>query len=77
VHLGSILVILDSINTSTQLNQFHPNLHTRRSPTYTYSRCPINTTDSPDDERRGAQNTQRNGIYTKKELCIKLVIYKN
>jgi len=38
--------------------ELHPHLHIRRSPTYrvTYTRRRINTTDSPDDEHRGARN---------------------
>jgi hypothetical protein len=38
-------------------NEFYPNQHTRRSPTYsvTYTRYHINTIDSPDDEHSGAR----------------------
>jgi hypothetical protein len=45
----------------------------------TYIRYHINTIDSPDDEHRGAQNMKKTEIkiYMKKELCVKLVIYKN
>ena len=45
----------------------------------TYTRCRIDTNDSPDDEHRGARNMQRFGIniYEKKEMCVKLVICKN
>jgi len=44
----------------------------------TYTRCRIDTTDSPDDEHTGALNMQRIDINTyKKEMCVKLVIYEN
>jgi hypothetical protein len=44
----------------------------------TYTRCRIDTIDSPDDEHVGARNMQRIEINIyEKELCIKLVIYKN
>jgi len=44
----------------------------------TYTRCRIDTVDSPDDEHMGAQNMLRIEIKVyEKELCIKLVIYKN
>ena len=44
----------------------------------TYTRCRIDTIDSPDDEHMGARNIQRIEINIyEKELCIKLVIYKN
>jgi hypothetical protein len=44
----------------------------------TYTRCRIDTIDSPDDKNKGARNMKENeiNIYGK-ELCIKLVIYKN
>jgi len=47
--------------------------------TQKYTKCRINTIDSPDDKQRSVRNMQRIGIniYTKKELCVKLVIYKN
>jgi hypothetical protein len=44
----------------------------------TYNRYRINTIDSPDDVHRSAQNMYRTGIdVNEKELCIKLVVYKN
>jgi hypothetical protein len=43
----------------------------------THTRCCIDTIDSPDDEHRVAWNMLRIEINRKKELCIKLVIYKN
>jgi hypothetical protein len=44
----------------------------------TYTRCSIDTIDSPDDEHRGARNMYRIEINIyEKELCFKLVIYKN
>jgi len=44
----------------------------------TYTRCRIDTIDSPDDEHMGARNMQRTEINIHEtELCIKLVIYKN
>ena len=44
----------------------------------TYTRCRIDTTDSPDDEHMGARNMQRfeTNIYEHK-MCIKLVTYKS
>jgi hypothetical protein len=43
--------------------------------TVTYTRCLINTIDSPDDGQRGARNMWRTGINIyKKEL---LIIYNN
>jgi hypothetical protein len=59
--------------------EFHPNLHTWRSPTWlTYTRCHINIIDSSDDEHMGARNMYRFEINIyEKELCVKLVIYKN
>ena len=59
--------------------EFHPYLHTRRSPhRVTYARCRIDTIDSPDDEHMVARNTwsTETNIYGK-EMCVKLVIYKN
>ena len=44
----------------------------------TYTRFRIDTIDSPDDEHRGARNMWRTEINIhEKELCIKLIIYKN
>jgi len=44
----------------------------------TYTRYRIDTIDSPDDEHTGARNMQRIEInIPEKELCVKLVIYKN
>jgi len=44
----------------------------------TYTRRHIDTTDSPDDEHMGVQKIYKIEINIyKKELCIKLVIYKN
>ena len=44
----------------------------------TYTRCRIDTNDSPDDEHMVARNmlSIEINIYGK-ELCVKLVIYKN
>jgi len=42
----------------------------------TYTRCCIDTINSPVDEHMSALNICGINIY-KKELCIKLVIYKN
>ena len=75
------LYVCDRVVCRFGWNWFHPNLHIRRSPTQlTYTRCHINKIDSPDDEHRGARNMLRIGINIyekKKELCVKLVIYKN
>jgi hypothetical protein len=44
----------------------------------TYTRCIIDTINSPDDEHMAAQNMQRIEINIhEKELCLKLVIYKD
>jgi hypothetical protein len=44
----------------------------------TCTRCCIDTNDSPDDEHKIAQNMYRIEInIPKKELCVKLDIYKN
>jgi len=52
----------------------HGHLHT-----VTDTRGLIDTIDSPDDEHLVARNMYRIGInkYKKKELCVKLVIYKD
>jgi len=43
-----------------------------------YTRCRIDTIDSPDDEHRGARNLYRIGINIyEKELCVKLAVYRN
>jgi len=52
-----------------------PDIHLHR---VTYTKCLIDTIDSPDDNHVGACNTYRIEINIhEKELCIKLVIYKN
>jgi hypothetical protein len=44
----------------------------------TYTSCRIHTIDSPDDEHMGAPNMYRIEINIhEKELCVRLVIYKN
>ena len=44
----------------------------------TYTRCRIDTIDSPDDGHMAARNMYRIEINIhKKELCVKLVIYKD
>jgi hypothetical protein len=44
----------------------------------THTRCCIDTINSPDDEHEVARNMLRIEInIQKKELCVKLVIYKN
>jgi len=44
----------------------------------TYTRCRIDKIYSPDDEHMAARNMKRIEINLyEKELCIKLVIYKN
>jgi len=60
----------DEIQTCTLDGHLH---------TVTYTRCRINTIDPPDGEHSGARNVYRIGIniYEKKELWVKLVIYKN
>jgi len=52
-----------------------PDRHLRK---VTYARCRIDKIDSPDDEHIVARNMWRIeiNIYGK-ELCVKLVIYKN
>ena len=61
------------------LCESHPNLqinsHLQR---VTYTGCHIDTINSPDDRHMAARNMQRIEINIhKKELCVKLVIYKN
>jgi len=52
-----------------------PNGHLYR---VTYTRCRIDTINSPDDGHMGALNTKRIEINIhEKELCVKLVIYKD
>jgi len=52
-----------------------PNGHLHR---VTYTRCRIDTINSPDDGHMAARNMQRIEINIhKKELCVKLVIYKD
>ena len=41
----------------------------------TYTRCRINTTDSPDDEHRGARNTYRTGINIYEKRIVREVCY--
>jgi len=56
--------------------EFHPNLHTRRSPTQSdLYQCHINTIDSPDDEHRGARNMQRIGINIYEKRTVRQVGY--
>jgi hypothetical protein len=44
----------------------------------TYTECRIDTINSPDDGHMAARNIQRTEINIhEKELCIKLVIYKD
>jgi len=44
----------------------------------TYTRCRIDTINSPDDGHVAGRNMQRIGINIhEKELCLKLVIYKD
>ena len=43
----------------------------------TYTRYRINTTDSPDDEHRGARNMYRIGINIYEKRILRQVIYKN
>jgi len=52
-----------------------PNGHLYR---VTYTRCRIDTINSPDDGNMAARNMQRIEINMhEKELCVKLVIYKD
>ena len=52
-----------------------PNFHLYR---VTYTRCSIDTINSPDDGHMAARNMYRIEINIhEKELCINLVIYKN
>ena len=59
--------------------QSHPNLHTKHHlHTVTYTRCHIDTINSPDDGHMAARNMQRTEINIhEEELYIKLVIYKD
>jgi len=41
----------------------------------TYTRCRINTIDSPDDEHRGARNMQRTGININEQKIVRQVGY--
>ena len=41
----------------------------------TYTRCGIDTIDSPDDEHRGARNMQRTGINIYKKEIVRQVGY--
>ena len=41
----------------------------------TYTRCRINTIDSPDDEHRGARNMQETGIYVYEKRIVRQVGY--
>ena len=44
----------------------------------TYTRCRIDTINSPDDGHMAARNIQRTEIKVhEKELCVRLVIYKD
>jgi len=60
------------------LQEFLPNLHTRRSPTYSdITRCRIATINSTDDGHKTVRNMYRIEINVhEKELCVKLVITK-
>ena len=61
--------------TSSPIHTCIPDSHLHR---VTYTRCRIDTTDSPDDEHMFARNMQIIEINIQgKELCVKLVIYKN
>jgi hypothetical protein len=41
----------------------------------TYTRCRINTIDSPDDEHRGARNMKRTGTYIYEKAIVRQVGY--
>jgi hypothetical protein len=41
----------------------------------TYTKCRINTTDSPDDEHRGAENMKRVGINIYEKIIVRQVRY--
>ena len=57
------------------IQTFTLNGHIHRA---TYTRCRINTINSPDDGHMAARNMYRIEINTnEKELCVKLVIYKD
>jgi len=60
--------------------QSHPNRHIKLNGhlyRVTYTRCRIDTINSPDDGHMAARNTKRIEINIhEKELCAKLVIYK-
>jgi len=59
--------------------QSHPNLHSNgHLYRAIYTRCRIDTINSPDDGYMAARNMQRIEINIhEKELCVKLVIYKD
>ena len=61
------------------LDECHPNLHTKgHLYTVTYTRCRIDTINSPDDGHMAARNMYRIEINIhEKESCVKLVIYKD
>jgi hypothetical protein len=54
-----VLTQLIFLMMSTGVLETCSSIHLRR---VTYTKCRINTTDSPDDEHRGARNMQRIGI---------------
>jgi hypothetical protein len=60
-------------------SEFHSNLHARWSSTrLTYTRCRIDTINSPDDGHMAVRNLWRIDINIReKELCVKLDIYKD
>jgi hypothetical protein len=58
-----------------QVQTCTPNGHLYR---VIYTRCRIDTINSLDDGRMAARNMKRIEIYIhEKELCVKLVIYKD
>ena len=73
LYVGDCLVCRFGSNCSIKTCIPDGHLHT-----VTYTRCHIDKIHSPDNEHRGARNMYRSEINIyEKELCFKLVIYKD
>jgi hypothetical protein len=72
--LGELIVSIRHL-VSSLIQTCTPNGHLYR---VTYTKCRIDTINSPDDGHMAARNKYRIEINIhEKELCVKLVIYKD
>jgi len=72
MYVGDRLVCRFGWNCSTSIQTCTPDGHLHR---VTYTRCRINTIDSPDDEYSGARNMYRTEIIIYEERTVRQVVY--